>query len=242
MIMMGIYTVILAFSSYLVGLLGTRTLLRIARAVGLPAIYAQVAMVLAVIGFLTVVSMPTGVLLAALLTMVSAGVAQASLAGTSIRSGLLLLLAAMVLAVVGVWESPGAWPASVPLPGFLLLAAFVFAAALFATRSAEVTMPVLLGIAVASSLPLMVAPLVFAGVHGSMALDAAIILAGLTGGAMVLPASAVAAGFVRLPLAVLMAYGAIQAMHYGAWPLGIVSTLIWLAGVKLAPRAGAGKL
>ncbi len=238
--MMGIYTVVLTFSSYLISLLGTRAFLRIARSGGLPKIYSQLAMVLAMIGFLTVVSMPTGVLLAALLAAAVAAITNPHNA-TAGRGTLLPLLAAVVLGTVGVWESPGAWPASVPLIGFLLLAAVVFAGALFATRTAEVTLPVLVGITVAAALPLMIAPLVFANAHGSMALDEAIILAALLGGIIVQTAGTVVAGFVRLPLAVLMAYGAIQAMHYGAWPLGIVSLLIWLAGVKLAPRANAGQ-
>lgn len=236
MIMMGIYTAILAFSAYLASYLGGRTAWRLARGAGFPKLYVQLPVPLAMLGFLTVVSMPTGVVLAALLLAVM-GAVQAPSAPITTRSVFLPLLAALLLATVGVWESPGNWPASVPLIGFLLVAALAFAASLFATRTAELTVPVLSGVAVAAALPLMLAPLVFAGAHSSMALDSAIILAALLGGLIVLPESTVAASFVRLPLAVLLAYGAIQAMHYGAWPLGVVSLLIWLAGVKLAPRA-----
>lgn len=236
MIMMGIYTAILAFSAYLASYLGGRTVWRLARSGGFPKLYAQLPVPLAMIGFLTVVSMATGVLLAALLMAVLGAVQKPDMP-VSARSVFLPLLAAVLLATVGVWESPGHWPASVPVIGFLVLAALVFTAAIFATRTAELTMPVLSGVAVAAALPLMLAPVVFPGAHSSMALDSAIILAAVLGGLRVLPESTVAASFVRLPLAVLLAYGAIQAMHYGAWPLGIVSLLIWLAGVKLAPRA-----
>ena len=236
MIMMAIYTAILVFSAYLASFLSGRTLWRLARNAGFPVIYAQVAIPLAFIAFLMVASLATGVLLAALLLVVS-GLTHKPQTPLLARSVLLPLLAAILLATVGVWESPGAWPASVPVIGFLLLATIIFAAAMFATRPAELSMPMISGLTVAAALPLMVAPLVFPGAHSSMALDVALILAAVAGGLVVLPASSVAAGFVRLPLAVLMAYGAIQAMHYGAWPLGIVSLLIWLAGVKLMPRA-----
>ncbi len=227
MVMMAFYTMVVVGSAWLAGLLGTRTLARIGKQVGYPVGYAQLAMTLAMIGFLTVVSMATGVLLAALV---------GALAWTVTRSPWLPLAAMVILATVGVWESPGAWPASVPVIGFLLLAALLFAASLFAARTADIALPVLAAVTMAASLPLMVAPIVFTAAHGSMALDMGIILAALAGGLAVLPGSAIAAPILRLPLAVLVAYGAIQAMHYGAWPLGIVSILIWLAGLKLAPR------
>lgn len=236
MIMMSIYTAIIAFSAYLTSFLGGRTLARLSRNIGFPVLYAQIAISLAFIAFLMVVGMATGALLAALLLAV-VGLVNKPQAPLMARSVFLPCIAAIVLATIGVWESPGTWPASVPLIGFLLLSAAIFSAALFATRAAELTIPVLSGVALAAALPLMLAPLVFADAHSSMALDMAIILAAIAGGLVVLAESTVAASFVRLPLAVLMAYGAIQAMHYGAWPLGIASLLIWLAGVKLAPRA-----
>lgn len=238
MIMMGIYTVIIAFSAYLASYLGGRTIWRLARSGGFPMHYAQLPVTLAMIGFLTVVSMAAGVLIAALLVAVMGAMQQPEQL-TSARTVLLPTLAAILLATVGVWESPGSWPTSVPTIGFIILAALLFATSLFATRTAELSMPVLSWVALASVLPLMVAPLVFPGVHGSMALDSAIILAALLGGLIVLPATAVAAGFVRLPLALFITYGAIQAMHYGAWPLGMVALMVWLAGVKLAPRTMA---
>ena len=227
MVMMAVYTLVIAGSAYFLAWAGTRVFARLAKQGGFDAQYVQVAMTLSMIGFLTVVSMATGVLLAALL---------GALAWLAKRSPWLPLAAMVVLATVGVWESPGAWPASVPLIGFLLLAALCFAASLFAARSAELSLPMIGAVTMAACLPLIAAPLVFAGAHSSLALDASIILAALAGGMAVLPASSVVAPFVRLPLAVLVAYGAIQAMHYGAWPLGVVSLLIWLAGLKLAPR------
>lgn len=236
MAMMSVYIVILVFSAYLTSYLGARTLARLARTGGFSAEYSQMAITLSMIGFLTVVSMATGVLLAALL-LTAMGVWVGADTPTMRRNVVLALLAAVVLTTIGVWESPGAWPASVPLIGWLVLSALVTAASLFATRGAELSVPVLSGVALAAALPLILAPLLFPAVHGSMALDAAILLAALLGGLVVLPQSAMAARFLRLPLAALLAYGAIQAMHYGAWPLGAVSLLIWLAGVKLAPRA-----
>lgn len=238
MIMMGIYTAILAFSSYLASYLGARTIWRLARSGGFPMTYAQLPVPLAMIGFLTVVSMATGVLIAALLVAVMGAVQKPDLPVTA-RTNLLPLIGAMLLATVGVWESPGQWPASVPVIGFLLLAALLFAASLFATRTAEMSMPVLSAVTLAALLPLMLAPLLYPGVHGSMALDSAIVLAALLGGLIVLPETLASAAFVRLPLSLFVAYGAIQAMHYGAWPLGIVAFMVWLAGVKLAPRVVA---
>lgn len=226
--MMVLYTVVIVGSAYLAGLLGTRTLARIGKQVGLPPHGAQLAMALSMIAFLTVVSVATGVVLAALV---------GALAWLVTRSVWLPLAAMALLATVGVWESPGSWPASVPVIGFLLLAALVFAASLAAARTAEMALPVLAGVTVAAYLPLLVAPVVFTHAHTSLALDAGIVLAALAGGAIVLPGATVSAALLRLPLAVLVAYGAIQAMHYGAWPLGVVSVLIWLAGLKLAPRA-----
>lgn len=238
MIMMGIYTAIIAFSAYLASYLGARTIWRLARSGGFPMTYAQLPVPLAMIGFLTVISMATGVLIAALLVAVM-GAVQKPDSPVTARTTLLPLTAAILLATVGVWESPGQWPASVPVIGFLLLAALLFSASLFAARTAELSMPVLSAVTLAALLPLMVAPLVFPEVHGSMALDSAIILAALLGGLMVLPETLASAAFVRLPLSLFVAYGAIQAMHYGAWPLGIVAFMVWLAGVKLAPRVSA---
>lgn len=228
MFMMALYTVVIVGSAYLLGWLGTRTLLRFSKQLGFDAGYAQLAITLAMVAFLTVVSMATGVLIAALVGAV---------AWVVTRSPWLPLAAMVILATVGVWESPGAWPASVPVIGFLLLSALIFAASLFAARTATVSVPVLSGIAMAASLPLMLVPVVFEGAHSSLALDVGIILAALAGGLLVVSERAVAASLLRVPLSVLMAYGAIQAMHYGAWPLGVVSILIWLAGLKLAPRA-----
>lgn len=236
MIMMAIYTAILAFSAYLASFLGARTLSQLARNAGLPAIYAQVAIPLSFIAFLMVASLATGVLLAALLMMLS-GAMNKPQTPLMARTVLLPMVAAILLATLGVWESPGVWPASVPVIGFLFLAALIFAAALSATYTAELSLPVVSGVALAAALPLMLAPLVFLGAHGSIALDVALILAAVAGGLVVLPESSIAASFVRMPLAIMMAYGAVQAMHYGAWPLGIVSLLIWLAGVKLMPRS-----
>lgn len=227
MVMMVIYTAVIVGSAYLAGLLVTRVLARIGKQVGFDIRYAQIGVSLSMIAFLTVVSMATGVLIAALI---------GALAWVVTRSLWLPLAAMVVLATVGVWESPGAWPASVPLIGFLLLAALLFSASLFAARTAEISLPFLSAIALAASLPLIVAPLVFEAAHSSAALDAAIILAALAGGLLVLPGTTIVAPLLRLPLSVLVAYGAIQAMHYGAWPLGIVSIVIWLAGLKLAPR------
>lgn len=228
--MMAVYTVVVAGSAFLAGLLGARTLARMGTQVGYAAGYAQLAISISMLGFLTVVSMATGVLLAGLVGALAWMVTRAAWAPLAIM---------VVLATAGVWESPGAWPASVPVIGFLLLAALVFTASLVAARTAELALPVLAAVTMAASLPLMLAPMVFDAAHGSMALDAGIMLAALGGGLMALPGAAVAAPLLRLPLAVLVAYGAIQAMHYGAWPLGIVSILIWLAGLKLAPRAVA---
>ena len=224
--MMAFYTVLIVGSAYVAALLGGRTLARIGKQVGFAEHYAQLAITFAALAFLTVVSVATGVVLAALL---------GALAWLVTRSAWLPLAAMVVLATVGVWESPGSWPASVPVIGFLLLAALLFAA-----RTAEIGLPMFAAVTVAACLPLLAAPVVFASAHGSMALDAGIVLAALAGGLMALPGAPVAAPLLRLPLAVLVAYGAVQAMHYGAWPLGIVSILIWLAGLKLAPREPAG--
>lgn len=229
--MMAFYTVLIVGSAYVAALLGGRTLARIGKQVGFAEHYAQLAITFAALAFLTVVSVATGVVLAALL---------GALAWLVTRSAWLPLAAMVVLATVGVWESPGSWPASVPVIGFLLLAALLFAASLFAARTAEIGLPMFAAVTVAACLPLLAAPVVFASAHGSMALDAGIVLAALAGGLMALPGAPVAAPLLRLPLAVLVAYGAVQAMHYGAWPLGIVSILIWLAGLKLAPREPAG--
>jgi hypothetical protein len=228
MAMTVVYALVVIGSAFLAGWMGARTLARLGKQIGFSAEYAQAAITIAMIGFLTVVSMPAGVLIAAIVG------ALASWAG---RYAWLAMLAMVALATAGVWESPGSWPEEIPEIGFLLLAAVIVAASLFAARGAQLTLPVLGGVAAASCMPLLIAPLVFAPVHSSLALDAAIILAALAGGVWVLPRGAAAAPLLRLPLAVLVAYGAIQAMHYGAWPLGIVSLLIWLTGVKLAPRA-----
>ena len=230
MVMTVLYAAIMVGSAFLGGWLGARTLARLGQQVGFASDYAQAAMSMAMIGFLTVVSMEAGVLIAAMV---------AAAAGLVTRAAWLPLLAVVLLATVGVWASPGSWPASIPEIGFLVMAAGIFAVSLWAARGAQLALPVLGGVSVAACLPLLLAPLVFAPVHGSLALDAAIILAALAGGILVLPRTAVAAPLLCLPLAVLIAYGAIQAMHYGAWPLGIVSLLIWLAGLKLAPRAVA---
>lgn len=222
-----LYAAVVIGSAWLAGWMGARTLARLGQQVGWRMEYAQAAMTIAMIAFLTVVSMPAGVLIAAIV---------GALAWLATRHAWAPLLAMVLLATLGVWESPGSWPASVPEIGFLVLAAAILAASLFAARGAVIALPMLGAVSAAACLPLLIAPLVFADAHSSLSMDAAIILAALGGGIAVLPRSALAAPLLVLPLAVLMAYGAIQAMHYGAWPLGIVSLLIWLAGLKLAPR------
>lgn len=226
--MMSVYTLVILLSAWLGGWIGARMLARFAKQIGFDAQYAQAAITLSMLAFLTVVSVSAGALIAAIV---------AALAGFVTRSPWVPLLVVIALATVGVWESPGTWPEAVPEIGFLLLAAVVFALSVGAARTAALALPVLGGVTGAACLPLLIAPFVFSAAHTSLALDAAIILAALAGGIVVLSRTVEAAAFVRMPLAVLMAYGAIQAMHYGAWPLGIVSLLIWLAGLKLAPRA-----
>ncbi len=226
--MMAFYTVIIVGSAYLGAVMGGRVLARLAKQIGFAPEYAQAAITVSMLAFLTVVSMEAGVLIAAIV---------GATAWLIVRSPWVPMVAMVLLACVGVWASPGTWPASVPVIGFILLAAVIFAASLFAARTAELELPVLSVVTMAACLPLIASPLVFSGVHTSMALDAGIILATLLGGMIALSESAVAAALLRMPLAVLVAYGAIQAMHYGAWPLGIVSLLIWLAGLKLAPRS-----
>lgn len=228
MFMMSVYSVVIVGSAWLAGWIGARTLARFAKQIGFDPRYAQAAMTISMLAFLTVVSVAAGVLIAAIV---------GALAWLVTRSSWVPLLVMVLLATVGVWESPGAWPAEVPEIGFLLLAAVIFGVSVFAARTAELPLPVLGGVTGAACLPLLIAPFVFPAAHSSLALDAAIILAALVAGIMALPKSAMAAPFLRLPLAVLVAYGATQAMHYGAWPLGIVSLLIWLAGLKLAPRS-----
>jgi len=85
--------------------------------------------------------------------------------------------------------------------------------------------------AVAAAVPLAFAPLLFASAHSSLALDAGLLCAALVGGMRTVNSHTRAAAFVRLPIALLLVYGMMQAVRYGAWPLAVCSLLTWVVGM-----------
>ena len=226
--MMGLYSVILAFSTFVASLLGTRILLRLLQELDFQPAHAQLAVILSAIGFLTVVSLPAGILLAALVLVLQGLLAIR----INLSKGILqlLTLAAILLALVGIHQSPGSWPA--PLADWMILplAGLLLFALLAGVGRSSLSFNQASLIAISALVPISLAPLFFSAAHSSLALDTAIINAALIGGLIVLPQQSASSHF-KLPLVALVGYAAIQTAHYGAWPLALVSLAILLAGM-----------
>lgn len=239
MFAMAIYTLIIVGSAFLASWAGIRVFSKLVRDAELPATLPQLAISISALAFLTVVSMPAGVMIAALVLTVTGALMKPEWTVTSRALGL-PLLAAVLLATIGVWESPGAWPAQLPLGAALLGAAVVFGGILEIGRRAQPSVLTLGGITAFALLPLIAAPLVFSTAHSSLATDAAILLTALLGGMILLPDQTNSSPMVRFPVALFIAYGSIQAMHYGAWPLGIAALAIFAGGIRFAPQRAPG--
>lgn len=202
------------------------------RVLGVPAQHAQLGMVIAALGFLIVVALPAPVVIAALLLVLGALIAP--------RTDFwvwAMRVPAAVLVALGIAQSAGGWPSG---DGYLLLAAAAggFAIALCGLMGcASLALPRLQSVVALAALPLLAAPLVMPQVHTSLALDAALLLAALLGGRV--HGAHTASLPVRLLVAAIMAYLPMQAAHYGAWPLALVSVALLLGGFVTMGRRHA---
>lgn len=234
--MMILYAIVILGSALLVSLIGCRIFTRILREVEGPMARAELACVISAIAFYTVVSLPAGAVIAAIVATLL-GYFQRSLALPALRSiGPLALVVAFAL--VGVAQSPGAWPAVVPGWVFLLPSALVLVGMIAVAERQHMLFLHYAGVSMAAGVPLMVAPLLFSTAHHSLALDHAILCAALLGGILGLKPAPTAL-LLRLPVAMLLAYQIVQAAHYGAWPLAVLALLIWVGGMIAVGRRAA---
>jgi hypothetical protein len=236
--MMAMYELILIFSTLFCSWAIGRVALFLLHELGMKTKYAQLATILSMLVFLMVVSVPAGLLIGAFLMLVTGIVTPGARSNFSIIILLPLLIAAS-LALIGLRESPGSWPEILPPLVIEMWAWIVFAACVLIARSVQVRTAQFNAWTVFSILPLALGPVLYPRAHDSLALDAAIICAALAGGMRTVKGDMNATAFVRLPVALMVGYGIMQALRYDAWPLAAVSMVIWLGGLLLSSRRDA---
>lgn len=233
--MMVLYILILCGSAYFASFAGMRVGNRILREMDAPRARAQVAMALSLICFLTIVSAPTGVMTGALLVAIF-GVVYPLLPPLGDWRGSVPLLAAAGMGVVGVTGAPGAFPAMVPAVVWWAVSFGVFLAYMLSVRHAAPSLQNFSAVAIVAVIPLGLAPLLFADAHHSLAVDGGLIASALLGGVVASTHAQATSAFLRLPVAMVTAYLALQAVRYGAWPLAGVCVVLWFLGMATMQR------
>lgn len=220
--MYALYMIILLASAALASWGGGRILARVGKELGLSTAVPQLAVSLAIIAFLLVVSMPAGILIGMLFLLA---------APLLPRGQIWLRAAALLSGLLGVAEATGGWPAPLPEAVGFALAALTMAGLLAVADRHALPVRRFGMIILAGMLPLIVAPLLYKTAHTSLALDALLIGAAVLGGMPGHGKGEPAAVFLRLPVVLALGYGMVQAVRYGAWPLALASLLITLAGL-----------
>lgn len=223
---MAVYQFVLIFSAWFVSWGMGRVLVYALRVMAIPLHYAQLATLVALLGFLMVVGVPAGVLVGAWV-LAAMGVLKPRLLLTRI----LPIAIAAFLGVIGLQESPGEWPTSLPDVVFYGFAAILFFVMTFLADDVQATRAQFNGVSALASIPLACVPFLFSTAHASFALDAGLLIASLVGGMHVVRGDPPSAAFLRMPVGLVMGYSIMQAVHYHAWPLALASTLIWLLGM-----------
>lgn len=236
MIMMAIYSLIFMASAAFASWAGERIFTRVLREMAAPDTLSQLMVVLAAFGFLIVVAAPAGWIVGGLLVMglglwqpgaPHAPVEMPSLVGWSIAS---------LLGVYGLTEFSGAWPAMLPAPAWWGLALVAWFVLFMPAHRVQPSQWIFSGAITLSAIPLILAPLLFPRVHGSLALDAGIVIAALLGGVLSPYASQPATAMLRMCMAYVLVGMMLVAAYYGAWPAAAASALIWGVSLMLMRR------
>jgi hypothetical protein len=236
MAMMALYIVILCSSAYFASFAGGRVGNRILRELDASRERTQLATALSLLMFFTVVSAPAGVMVAALL-MIVLGFLKPGVWLLGERQVVAALALAVLVAVIGISAAPGIWPSMLPEMVWWLVAALVVAVCLLAANRCEAALEDFSIVAMASVAPLILAPLLFPDAHSSLAIDAALLISALLGGVVASSQPQRITALLKLPVALMIAFGVVQALRYGAWPLAMTSLLVWLGGLIAAQQS-----
>lgn len=237
MIMMTLYSLIFVASTAFASWAGERIFTRVLREMAAPDTLSQLMVVLAALGFLIVIAAPAAWIVGGLVVMVLAMRSPGTPMAFPELSGLLWLALASLLGVFGLSELAGRWPGFAPQAvwwGPALVAWFLL---LLPAQRVQPSQWAYSGAITVSALPLIIAPL-FTGAHGSLALDAGIVIAALLGGVLSPYAAQPATAMLRLSMAYLLVALQLGAAYYGAWPAVALSVLLWfgaLAHLKRQP-------
>lgn len=228
--MMALYSLILIGTALLISWGGERILNRVLKELGIPRIYAQLAIIAAVLAVFIIVSLSAGVLIGATVLLFATAWHRTTLP-LSMRQAWVPLVLGIALGVLGIHTSAGQWPTMLPLAAGIALAVITSSACVFTARQASMDMIRFAGVTIAAAFPLALAPVLFPSAHTSIALDVALLSAGMLGGILIPYSRRFAAAFVRLPVALIMAACIMQAVRYGAWPLAVVSFGLFVMGM-----------
>jgi len=233
-----IYAVLIIASAWVTSFLGSRGAQRVLKELDLPRSHAQLAVTLPMIAFLVVVSLPAGVVLAAMVLMID-GVRSPDAASRPLRKTWPWLLAILLFGL-GLTESPGTWPPALPGWALPVIAAGAVVPLLMAAhRLPAPTLRRQCLLLLVACLPLMAAPVLFKTAHASLMIDTAIMCAAVCAGALVLPATMPVAALLRLPVTLLFFHAVVQALHYGAWPMAGLALVLWVGGMFMTGRPHA---
>jgi hypothetical protein len=235
--MMAFYSLLLILSAFVLSAGLGRVLYYVLKGAGQSQFYAPAATVLVMLGFLMVVSLPAGVLVAGWLLLLTGITQTQALPRRSLR-GVLPLVLASTLGLVGVYESPGAWPTMIPSLAMMGIVWLVFMGCLVLGHGSRADLGQSNLLTAASLLPVAITPVLYTQAHISLAIDAAIIIAALTGGARTAGARMQTPAYLLLPIGLLVGYCLIQTVRYGAWPLAASGLLIWAVGTLTLNRRG----
>lgn len=233
--MIEFYSLVILGSAFVLARLASLVIRHVLLRAGGSLRYLSFGVLLMITGFLMVVSMPAALLLAVMLLSVAAMAPSEALSVRSWRAILPMGIAA-ILGVLSLQESPGAWPISLPLPAIMGILWLGFFGHLLLSYGARMNMLEGQTLTLAALLPVAITPLIYAQAHVSLSMDVGIIIAGLAGGARYADHRAHCPPFFLMPLAMLIAYLAVQAVRYGAAPMAMLSMLIWLIGIFVLSR------
>lgn len=222
MIMMGLYSLILAASAAFAAWAGERVFTRVLREMDAPDELSQVMVALAAIAFFVVVALPAAMVIGALLLLVLGALKRPTPPG---------LVIAVLLGLYGLAELHSNWPMPLPFGAWWDMSGVIWFALLLPATRVQPSQWVFSVAIIFSALPLALAALFFPAVHGSMALDVAILSAALLGGVLSPYAAQPATLMLRLVGAFLLGGLIVQTLHYGAWPVAVLSAGLWLVSM-----------
>ncbi|PZP86380.1 MAG: hypothetical protein DI582_03300 [Azospirillum brasilense] len=233
--MMAFYSLLLILSAFVLSAGLGRVLYYVLKGAGQSRYYAPVATMIVMLGFLMVVSLPAGVLVAGWMLLLMAISQPQTLVGLSLRTVLPILIAS-TLGLIGLHESPGVWPSMLPVPVITGIVWLVFISCLMLGYGSRADLGQSNLLTAAALIPVALTPVLYPHAHISLAIDAAIIIAALTGGARTAGARMQTPGYLLLPVGLMVAYCLIQTVRYGAWPLAAAGLLIWAVGTLTLNR------